>query len=325
MKTKDTHTKTLMTGESGESPTSDIESRHTVSPSRISVSDKDGTPMPLFPSDDTAMAKAEVVWPGLIIEQHHLKPLEFPERTADSHLIAMHFRPAKLEWFLGGHPQTMRMRRGSLDIIPRGTLLGGYSRDETEFLMLALDPCVVERVAGESGAAERVVLVRHLGIRDPQIEHICLALKAELETGCPSGRLYGDALATGLAARLLGKYSARIPAAQNHNTNLPPYKLRRVIEYINDNLTENLTLAELAAVAFMNPHSFSRAFKQTTGTPPHRYVINCRVERAKTLLADDELPLVEVGLSVGFQTQSHFTTLFHRLTGVTPKAFRDGM
>jgi AraC family transcriptional regulator len=281
--------------------------------------------MPLFPSADSAMAKAEVVWPGLIIEQHHLKPLEFPERTADSHLIAMHFRPAKLEWYLGGRPQTMHMRRGSLDIIPRGTLLGGYSSDETEFLMLALDPCVVERVAGESGAAERGELVRHLGIRDPQIEHICLALKAELEMGYPSGRLYGDALATGLAACLLGKYSARIPAAQNHNTNLPPYKLRRVINYINDNLTENLTLAELAAVAFMNPHSFSRAFKQATGTPPHRYVINCRVERAKTLLADDALPLVEVGLSVGFQTQSHFTTLFHRLTGVTPKAFRDAI
>lgn len=281
--------------------------------------------MPLFPSDDTAMAKAEVVWPRLLVEHHHLKPLEFPETTANSHLIALHFRPATLEWFLGGHPQTRRMRRGSLDIIPQGTLLGGYSRDETEFLMLALDPSFVERVAGELGAAEHLVLVRHLGIRDPQIEHICLALKAEFDAGYPSGQLYGDALATGLAARLLGKYSARIPAAQNHNTNLPAYKLRRVIEYINDNLTENLTLAELAAVAFMNPHSFSRAFKQTTGTPPHRYVINCRVERAKTLLADDKLPLVEVGLSVGFQTQSHFTTLFHRLTGVTPKAFRDGM
>jgi hypothetical protein len=153
MKAKDTHTKTLMAGESGESPISDIESRHTISFNNISVSDKNGTPMPLFPSDDSAMAKAEVLWPGLIIEQHHLKPLEFPERTADSHLIAMHFRPAKLEWFLGGHPQTMHMRRGSLDFIPRGTLLGGYSRDETEFLILALDPCVVGRVAGESGGA----------------------------------------------------------------------------------------------------------------------------------------------------------------------------
>lgn len=273
---------------------------------------------------DGKSAGAGVVWPGLLVERHRLKPLVFPESTAETHLIAMHLRPARLEWLLDGHARTRRVRRGSLDLIPRGTLFEVYSPDETEFLLLALDACVVERAAGEACAAERGVLVVQLGIRDPQIEHIIFALKAELDAGCPSGRLYGEALATGLAARLLGKYAARVPAAHNHNTILPAYKLRRVTEYINDNLTENLTLAELAAVASMNPHSFSRAFKQTTGTPPHRYVSNCRVERAKALLADDELPLVEVGLSVGFQNQSHFTTLFHRLTGVTPKAFRDG-
>jgi len=325
MSTKDAYRQTVVSGELGASSTEDVESRHGVAPRRISVSGKDGTPTPLFPSGGITTTEAEAVWPGLLIEHHHLQPLEFPERTADSHLIAMHFRPAKLEWLCGGHPQTIRMRRGSLDIVPRGTLLGGYSRDETEFLMLALDPCILERLAGESGVADRVVLVRHLGIRDPQIEHICLALKAELDAGYPSGRLYGDALAMGLAARLLGKYSAHAPAAKYHNANLPAYKLRRVTEYINDHLIENLTLAELASVAGMNPHSFSRAFKQSTGVPPHRYVSNFRVERAKTLLAAGELALVEVGHSVGFQTQSHFTTLFHRLTGVTPKAFRDGL
>ncbi|HEU4594686.1 MAG TPA: AraC family transcriptional regulator [Pyrinomonadaceae bacterium] len=325
MSTKDADRKTVSSGRVGESSAEDVDSRHAVAPRRISVSGKDGTPSPLFPTVEAATTEAEVVWPGLLIEHHHLKPLEFPESTADSHLVAMHFRPAKVEWSLGSHPQTIRMRRGSLDIVPRGTLLGGSSQDETEFLMLALDPCVVERVAGEAGEATRVVVGLHLGIRDPQIEYICLALKAELDAGYPSGRLYGDALAAGLAARLLGKYSAHAPATKYHNTNLPAYKLRRVTEYINDNLTENLTLAELATVAGMNPHSFSRAFKQSTGVPPHRYVSNCRVERAKALLADDELPLVEVGLSVGFQTQSHFTTLFHRLTGLTPKAFRDGM
>lgn len=97
------------------------------------------------------------------------------------------------------------------------------------------------------------------------------------------------------------------------------------IEYINENLTKDLTLAEIAHVAEMNPYYFSCAFKQSTGIPPHRYVMNSRIERAKKLLMDDELPLVEVGLSVGFQNQSHFTTLFHKRTGVTPKAFRDGI
>ena len=310
-------------GERGKSRTKSADSHRTFSQGRILVSAKDGTSKPLFASVEPSLTSTTCAWTGLLIEKHRLPPVEFPERIANSHLIALHFRPAKLEWFLGGHPQTKRMTRGSLDIVPQGTLLGGYSQDETEFLMMALDPSFVERVASEAGKAIPIELVRYLGIRDPQIEHIGLALKAELETGCPSGRLYGESLAVALAAHLLGKYAAHIPKTHSHHAALPAYKLRRVLEYINDNLTEDLTLAEIAHVAGMNPHYLSRAFRQSTGIPPHRYVINCRVEKAKRLLADDELPLVEVGLTVGFQNQSHFTTLFHKLTGVTPKAYRD--
>lgn len=289
------------------------------------VSDEGGTLTPLFPSGEPSLTSDGCAWTGIIVEEHQLPPTEFPEGAADRHLIAMHFRPATLEWFLRGHPQTERVTRGSIDIIPQGTPLGGYSQDEVKFLMLALDPSFVEQVANESGMANHLELIRNLGIRDAQIEHIVLALRAELEAGCPSGRIYGDALAIALAARLLGQYAASVPNTQNHSAGLPAYKLRRVIEYINDNLTRNLTLAEIAHVAGMNPYYFSRVFRQAMGIPPHRYVINRRMEKAKRLLTDDEMPLVEVGLSVGFRNQSHFTTMFHKQTGVTPKAYRNGI
>lgn len=308
----------------GNVSTNGSKKRRTSRWSRITVFDKNGTAAPLFPVDKPLLTNAGRTWTGITVEGHRLPPIEFPERTAHSHLIAVHFRPAKLVWFLGGHAQTKIMKRGSLDIVPQGTRLGGYSKDETEFLMLALDPGLVERVAIEAGVANRVELIRKLGIRDARIEHICLALKAELEAGCPSGRLYGDALAVALSAHLLGNYATCTSTAHNQSAGVPACKLRRVIDFINDNLTEDLTLAEIAHVAGMNPHYFSRAFKQATGTPPHRFVTNCRVERAKSLLAEGELPLVEIGLSVGFQNQSHFTTLFHKLTGLTPKAYRDG-
>ena len=310
-------------GQRGKTLTKNGDSHRTFSQGRILVSVKDGTHKPLFPVDEPSLTSTACAWTGLLVEKHRVPPMEFPETIANSHLIALHFRPAKLKWFLGGHPQTRRMTRGSLDIVPQGTLLGGYSRDETELLMMALDPSFVERLASEAGVATPFELVRHLGIYDSQIEHIGLALTAELETGCLSGRLYGESLAVALVAHLLRKYVAHVPESHNHSAGLPAYKLRRVVEFINDNLTEDLTLAEIACVAGMNPHYFSRAFRQSTGIPPHRYVINCRVEKAKRLLADAELSLVEVGLTVGFQNQSHFTTLFHKLTGVTPKAYRD--
>ena len=279
---------------------------------------KNGTPKPLFPPEDSAQHGS---WTGLFVEEHHLPPMAFPEGFTRTHLVAMHYRRAKLGRFLGPLPQTKPMRHGSLDIVPQGTPLGVYGDDETEFIMLALEPAFVHQIANESGMFDSE-LVTHSGIRDPQIEYIALALKSELDAGCPSGRVYGDGLAVALAARLLGRYSARVTASHNCNALLPGYTLRRVTGYIEENLTKDLTLAEIADVARMSPHYFSRAFRNSTGIPPHRYVIDRRIEKAKTLLSDNHLPLVEVGLSVGFQNQSHFTTLFHKRTGVTPKVYR---
>jgi AraC family transcriptional regulator len=274
---------------------------------------KNDSPKPLFPPDESVQQGA---WTGLFLEEHHLPPIAFAEGYPRRHLVALHYRQAK--------SRARAMRHGSLDIIPRGKPLGAYRYDETEFIILALEPSFVEQIASESGKYGSKLL-RHLRIDDTQIEYIALALKLELETGCPSGKIYGDGLAVALAARLLGKYSAHVLVSKRRSVAaLPTFTLRRVTEYVDDNLTKDLTLAEIAEVARMSPHYFSRAFRQSTGIPPHRYVMDRRIERAKTLLSNKNLPLVEVGLSVGFQNQSHFTALFHKRTGLTPKAYRFG-
>jgi AraC family transcriptional regulator len=99
-------------------------------------------------------------------------------------------------------------------------------------------------------------------------------------------------------------------------------KLRQVMNFIADNYGGDLRLDELAQVAGMSSFHFAREFKRTTGTTPHQYLIKFRVERAKALLAEGEMPLIEVGLRSGFSHQSHFTRLFRRLTGTTPQSYR---
>ena len=295
------------------------------SQSGILVSKKDGSSTPLFPFSEPMLASKRSSWTGLLVEHHRMPPVEFPERVASTHQVAVHFRSATLTWFLGGHPQTVRVARGSINIVPQGTLLGGYGKNETEFLMFSLDPPFVDRIARRIGATTPVELIQNLGANDQQIEHIALAFKDELEMGCPSGRLYGDSLAVALVARLLAKFAACIPVAPDQSRVLPLDRLRTAIDYINDNLSEDLTLGEIADAARLNPFYFSRIFRQSTGTSPHQYVLQRRVERAKRLLLDRRLSLVEVALVVGFQNQSHFTALFHRLTGVTPKTYREGL
>jgi AraC family transcriptional regulator len=103
---------------------------------------------------------------------------------------------------------------------------------------------------------------------------------------------------------------------------LPGYRLRRVTEYIQQNLDKDLTLAELAAVVCMSPYHFARLFKCSTGVPPHRFVVRQRIARARGVLATPELSIAEISRLVGFRTASHFTTVFRRVLGITPGAYR---
>jgi AraC-like DNA-binding protein len=112
------------------------------------------------------------------------------------------------------------------------------------------------------------------------------------------------------------------PAAAEDRSYLPPYRLRRVTQYIHAHLQGKLRLVELSALVHMSPYYFARLFKRSTGLPPHRFLVRCRVDEARALLAARTASIAEISRSVGFRTSSHFTTTFRRITGVTPSAYR---
>ncbi len=103
---------------------------------------------------------------------------------------------------------------------------------------------------------------------------------------------------------------------------LPGCRLRRVTEYIEQNLDKDLTLAELAGIVYMSPYHFARLFKYSTGVPPHRFVIGQRIARARGVLTTPEPSVAQISRLVGFRTPSHFITVFRRVTGITPGAYR---
>ena len=103
---------------------------------------------------------------------------------------------------------------------------------------------------------------------------------------------------------------------------LPGPRLKRVTEFIALHLDQDLTLAQLGAVACMSPFHFARLFKRSTGLPPHRFVVRARIAHARALLAAQQLPIRRISEMVGFRTVSHFTAVFHRVTGTTPRAYR---
>lgn len=103
---------------------------------------------------------------------------------------------------------------------------------------------------------------------------------------------------------------------------LPGSRLKRVTDYIRENLDQNLTLKRLGSVVYMSPFHFARLFQRSTGLPPHRFVVRARIEHAASLLSAPELPIARISSMVGFRSPSHFSTVFRRVMGVTPCAYR---
>jgi AraC-like DNA-binding protein len=103
---------------------------------------------------------------------------------------------------------------------------------------------------------------------------------------------------------------------------LPPRAIRRVREFVEQHLEENISIQALANIAGLSMYHFARAFKQSEGMTPHEYLIQRRVQRTKDLLAETELPLSEIALASGFSDQSHCARRFREQVGVTPSSYR---
>ncbi|MEH2054342.1 AraC family transcriptional regulator [Nostoc sp.] len=261
-----------------------------------------------------------------MLEQHYLPAFECPELCLQQHSINIWLgNSCQIDWRLaGGRLHSTQMRRGLVNVTPKGIPTQARWHEEIKFLLVSFDSSLFKRVADDLnvGSNRTIEIIPQRGVCDRQILHLGMALKAELEAGCPSGKLYGESVATALAAHLLKTYSGTRQLIAEFEVHLSKRQLQQVIDYIYENLALELTLAELASLVNMNSYSFCRWFKRLMGISPHQYVIQCRIERAKFLLTYTQLALIEIALQVGCSSQSNFTTLFRKQVGITPKAYR---
>jgi AraC family transcriptional regulator len=113
-----------------------------------------------------------------------------------------------------------------------------------------------------------------------------------------------------------------MPTITFKNRSLTHSQWQQVSNYINTHLDRDLSLSQIASIINISPTYFASLFKRATGTSPHQYVIQQRVEQAKVMLSKTDLAIADIALQVGFSSQSHLTQQFKRLTGVTPRQVR---
>jgi AraC family transcriptional regulator len=221
------------------------------------------------------------------------------------------------------HDQGMS-RPGELTIQPRGQASRWQWTGSPEMLSLHPQPCAMQEICATLSEQDptSVTLLPRFAAQDALLHQLAIGLLDELQDGSPFGSMYAEALAQAFMARLLRRHSTLVDGYRAVQGGLDERRLRRALEFINTNLALDLSITQIAQAVHLSAYHFARSFKASTGRAPHVFVVERRIEHAKRLLVSTKLPIADVCESCGFQSQSHFSVVFRRMTGLPPTAFR---
>jgi AraC family transcriptional regulator len=198
--------------------------------------------------------------------------------------------------------------------------------EDFEFLSVSINPILIDELVSEIGLTRTSaeVVFRSSLVNDDTIQAIARLIAVELAQEKIGHSQMLDSLVRQLAIHLLRTHLTVRKSAQIElsRAGFVDRRLRRAVEFMHDNYGRELTLEEIAAAAYLSEFHFARLFKQITGLTPHVYLANFRIERARKLLVETRIPIIEIAAMVGYQSQSHFTKIFKSITGLTPRTYR---
>lgn len=195
---------------------------------------------------------------------------------------------------------------------------------EYDCMQFYLPQAALDETARDLGVrtVERLYCPPHLTVADPVVHHLSQALLPALERPECASTLFVDHMALALRAHLVQTYGGIPQAPRRVQSRLAAWQEMRAKDMIMAHLDGEVSLETLAEACGMSRAHFARAFRASTGVPPHRWMVLQRVERAKHYLAHGDIQLAEIAQSCGFSDQSHFTRTFARVTGMNPGLWR---
>jgi AraC-like DNA-binding protein len=245
------------------------------------------------------------------------------ETPADCHVVKVVLRNTNIQFGVGGRtvqdgattPGTVHVTGPSIPV--RCLFRGPYDVLHLHVPNNLIAECARD-MTGRTMPALGLDSVPH---RDMTIDGLSRALLDADRVGGAFGQLYADCLGIAIIAKLLA--SANRMRERPKVSALARWRLKRAIDYFEAQIGERVSLAAVASAAGLTRMHFAAQFRAATGLRPHEYLLRRRIERAQEMLAETGMSLVDIALSVGFQTQSHFTSVFKRYAGQSPRAWRE--
>jgi AraC family transcriptional regulator len=254
-------------------------------------------------------------------------PYEGSFAAVKDHLVVIPlYKPVRFTRRICGELQERILPPGSTTITPGGadfsvrTSSQGRRYDSLHFYVR--DDFVREIYTEMYGSAAVATLQPRVGAMDKMFQTIGHEIRKMLETPWPADGIYAETLSRAAAGYLVRNYMSGRTNGGDRARKLTPQQRSRAIEYIEECLSGNLTLAGIAKAAGVGTARLNSEFRQTMDLAPYQYVLRARVTRANYLLTSTELPLAEIALQCGFSNQQHMTRVVRRMVGRTPGAIR---
>jgi AraC family transcriptional regulator len=279
---------------------------------------------PAAPTGSLLLTSAPFGWGGIIVEQHRLPPTEMPEHSVVGHGISVNVgaQPTSFAWTRGRDGWDDRPTNpGHCRILTHGESHPSRWLQTYNEISLIISPQFVADVVRDGLAADRIKFVSRHSVVDPVIGDFATTFRAELTADAPNGVMYAETLTVGLVLHLLANYGVAKPKVPSPCGKLNAFQLRAVLECIESQLADDVSLLTLAQRAHISPFHFARLFRATVGVPPHRFVLRLRLERAVRFIKAGKMTLAQIAVECGFHDQPHFTRAFQRLFRMTPAMY----
>ena len=248
----------------------------------------------------------------------------YAETADDCHIVKIVLRSMNMRLSVAGRTvQDGVVTPGTVHVTEPAAPVRGLFRGPYNVLHLHVpNHLIVECARDMPGHQGTALRSEATPANDPAVERLGRALLDADQVGGGFGQLYADSISIAIVARLLA--SAHNAAARERSgvAELARWRLKRALDYFDANLAEPIRLADVASAAGLSRMHFAAQFKAATGQSPHEFLLRRRIDRAQEMLAGTGLSVVDIALSVGFQTQAHFSTVFKRFAGQPPQTWR---
>ena len=213
---------------------------------------------------------------------------------------------------------------GSLTVLPKGSVYSASWKETLGFIIISIRPEKLREFAPEFIDPEHIELLPVVGqnLPDYLVTGIIMTFWQELETGLQQSNPLIEHLENALLAHLLQNHCSKQYKFKSFN-GLPSYKLKLTLDYIHDNLANDIKLDDIAKLLDISPGYFCRLFRESIGIPPYRYILQQRCHKAQELLDHNNLSLAEIAQLSGFNSSIQLHRHFKKFFGLSPQHYRD--